>query len=306
MSSRSIDPVGLLLLDKPTGLSSAQALNKVKRALGARSAGHTGTLDPLASGMLPLAFGDATRLCAYMLSADKAYRVRAQLGVRTDTLDAEGQVTATAAVDPLWTQHLEAALAPLRGQIWQVPPQFSALKRDGQPAYALARVGQTVELAARQVVVRRLEVLHTGASELELEVECGKGTYIRSLIDDLGQALGCGAHVTALRRLWVAPFQHSPMLTLQAVLDAPAAARAALLPPEQMVPQLPQLLVDPLVAARLRNGQRVSGYAGQAPSGMVVVRVRAGLLALAELDANGVLRPQRVFAHTPIEAPPQT
>ena len=296
MPNRTPDPVGLLLLDKPAGQSSAYALNKVKRALGARSAGHTGTLDPLATGMLPLVLGDATRLSSYMLSADKAYQVTATLGICTDTLDAEGVVTSSLPVPADWTEQLSAALAPLRGRIWQTPPQFSALKRDGRPAYESARAGQTVELAPREVDVHRLDVLATDSHTLQLHIECGKGTYVRSLVDDLGRALGCGAHVSALRRLWVAPFQHAPMWTLSAVLADPAGARAALLPALDMIPQFPRLAVDADIAIRLRKGQRVAGFSGQAPAGMIAVLDGSALLALAELDNWGVLRPQRVFA----------
>lgn len=287
---------GLLLLDKPQGYSSAQALAQVKRALGARSAGHTGTLDPLATGMLPLVLGDATRLSAWMLSAHKAYRVTAQLGVCTDTLDAEGKVTATAPVDKNWLARLEPALAGLRGAIWQTPPQYSALKREGKPAYQLARAGQTVELEPRQVEVQHLQLLAHGADYLELEVHCSKGTYVRSLVDDLGRALGCGAHVSALRRLWVAPFVDAPMWTLEAIREDPEAARAAVLPALAMIPQLPRLLVDEPTAARLRNGQRISSMSARAPVGELAVVDESGrLVAIAELDHWGVLRPQRVF-----------
>jgi tRNA pseudouridine55 synthase len=300
------DQAGLLLLDKPQGLSSAQALNKVKRALGARSAGHTGTLDPLATGMLPLVFGDATRLSSYMLSADKAYRVTGQLGVCTDTLDAEGAVTRTEPVPAHWQSGLDAALAPLCGRILQIPPQYSALKREGRPAYERARAGETVELEAREVQIHQLKVIDAGVDFVELEVVCGKGTYIRSLIDDLGRALGCGAHVSMLRRLWVAPFTDAPMLSLRALLDDPAAAQAALQSPLAMIPHIPQISVDSVVATRLLNGQRVAGWHGKAPSGVVAVLTEGIMLALAELDQWGVLRPQRVFPQALKSAAPRT
>jgi tRNA pseudouridine55 synthase len=296
MPNRMPDVHGLLLLDKPQGYSSAQALAQVKRALGVSSAGHTGTLDPLATGMLPLVLGDATRLSSWMLSAHKAYRVKAQLGVCTDTLDAEGKVTANAPVDAGWLQRLELALAGLRGTIWQTPPQYSALKRDGKPAYQLARAGQVVELAARQVEVQRLVALDHGVDWVELEVHCSKGTYVRSLVDDLGRALGFGAHVSALRRLWVAPFVDAPMWTLEAIRADPLAAADAVLPALAMIPQLPRVLAEEACIARLRNGQRIAGMGGLAPVGEVaVVDAGAGLVAVAELDQFGVLRPHRVF-----------
>lgn len=296
MSSRIADPAGLLLLDKPSGPSSAAVLARVKYALRVRSAGHTGTLDPLASGMLPLVFGAATRLSQWMLSADKAYRVTAQLGQRTDTLDALGTVTHSAPVPADWSQRLAGVLAGLRGAILQVPPQYSALKVDGVRAYTRARSGESVALAAREVHIHALEVVRMDAASCELEVVCSKGTYIRTLVDDLGQALGCGAHVSALRRLWVAPFQDAPMWTLDAVLADPQAARAALLAPLAMLPQLPRLDVDDLTALRLRQGQRVGGFAACAAPGTVAVVQGGALVAVANLDAQGLLRPERVFA----------
>lgn len=296
MRRRKPEPVdGLLLLDKPLGLTSHQAVVKARQALNAESAGHTGTLDPLATGMLPIAFGLATRLAGWMLDADKAYRVRARLGVATSTGDLEGEVVAEHPLPADWPQRLAALLPRFIGTLHQVPPRHSAIKRGGKPAYKLARAGIEVALEARLIQIHTLRSLQTGTDWAELEVVCGKGTYIRSLVADLGAALGCGAHVVALHRSWVAPFIDQPMWTIDALTADPAGARAALLPAQTMIPQLPRLEVGAAIAERLLHGQRIAGYRRLAGTGPLAVIGPDRLLGLVSVDERGVLRPLRIL-----------
>ncbi len=195
---------GVLVLDKPRGFSSNAALQKVRWLLNAEKAGHTGSLDPLATGVLPLCFGEATKFSQYLLDADKGYSTVAQLGVTTTTGDAEGEVLERRAV-AVDEAALQAALPAFRGQIEQIPPMYSALKRDGQPLYKLARAGEVVEREPRSVTIARLELLALQEDRATLEVACSKGTYVRTLVEDLGALLGCGAHVAELRRTQAAP-----------------------------------------------------------------------------------------------------
>lgn len=296
MRRTRVEPIhGLLLLDKPPHLTSHQAVVAARQALAAESAGHTGTLDPLATGMLPIAFGLATRLAGWMLDADKAYRVRARLGLSTDTFDSTGKVVLERPVPPDWAGALPGLLPRFTGTIQQVPPQFSALKRGGEPIYKLARAGVEVPLDARPVQVHALDLLATGRDWVDLEVQCGKGTYIRALVADLGEALGCGAHVVALHRLWVAPFKSTPMLKLAALIADRAAARAALLPPQAMIPQLPKLEVGADVAERLWHGQRIAGFRKLASTDPLAVLHGDTLVGLVSVDERGVLRPLRIL-----------
>lgn len=206
---------GFLLLDKPLEASSNQALQFVKRLFEAKKAGHTGSLDPLATGMLPICFGRATKFAGYLLDSDKCYRTTAKLGVKMTTGDAEGEVLETRSVPVLDDVMLEAAIAPFRGRISQIPPMYSALKHKGQPLYKLARQGITIEREPREVVIHSLDVLSVKADEIELLIRCTKGTYVRTLVEDIGEALGCGAHVSALRRDSVSPYENQPMYTRQ-------------------------------------------------------------------------------------------
>lgn len=206
---------GVVLLDKPEGISSNHALQRVKRLFQAQKAGHTGSLDPLATGMLPICFGFATKISGHLLDADKIYVVEARLGERTNTADAEGEVIETRPVPVLDAAGLEALLEAFRGPQTQVPPMYSALKIDGQRLYKLAREGVEVERQARNIMIYKLELLAFSENSLKLEVHCSKGTYIRSLIDDIGTALSCGAHVTMLRRTAVGPFKQHKMHTLE-------------------------------------------------------------------------------------------
>ena len=222
---RSVD--ALLLVDKPSGQSSNRTLQRVKRLYGAAKAGHTGTLDPLATGMLPIMFGEATKLGAWMIDADKAYETTLVLGRTTDTLDADGATLEVRDVPAgLDAAALDAALEPFRGEIEQVPPMVSAIRVDGRRLHEIARAGGHVERAPRRVTIREIRVLSVEPPRATLAVRCSKGTYVRSLVDDLGRALGCGAHVEALRRAWVAPFEGAPMHrldTLEALADGSPA-----------------------------------------------------------------------------------
>ncbi len=208
---------GIVLLDKPQGLTSTQALQRVRRHLQAAKAGHAGTLDPMATGMLPLCFGQATKACGTLLGRRKAYRATVRLGVATDTGDAEGQPVAEVDVPAFDADRLEQALAALRGERLQVPPMYSALKRDGRPLYELARQGIEVEREARPITIESLVVTGQGDRTLDIEVVCSKGTYVRVLAEEIAAGLGTRAHLVALRRLWVEPFEAAAMVTLDEV-----------------------------------------------------------------------------------------
>ena len=213
---------GILILDKPTGMSSNHALQRVKRMFGARKAGHTGALDPLATGLLPICLGEATKFSQFLLDADKRYQTIGQLGVRTDSSDADGKVVETKPCDHITLSDVDAQLPQFRGLISQVPSMFSALKYKGQPLYKLARAGKTVEVKPRQVTIHNLELLSFSNAQVEMDITCTKGTYIRSIVEDLGLALDCGAHVAKLRRLQAGPFVAEQMVTLedlQAIID---------------------------------------------------------------------------------------
>ncbi|NNG14462.1 MAG: tRNA pseudouridine(55) synthase TruB, partial [Gammaproteobacteria bacterium] len=208
---------GIVLLDKPLGLSSNKALQEVKNLFFARKAGHTGSLDPLASGLLALCFGEATKISNFLFDANKRYRATGKLGEVTTTGDAEGEVVETRPIPELDASKLEAALEPFRGEISQVPPMYSALKHKGEPLYKLARQGIEIEREARQVTIYSLSLVELTADTFTIDIECSRGTYIRTLIEDIGNALGCGAYVTALRRTGLGPFGEADMVTLDAL-----------------------------------------------------------------------------------------
>ena len=256
---RGLPVDGVLLLDKPQGLSSNQALQQVRRLLQAQKAGHTGTLDPMATGLLPVCLGEATKFSAQLLEADKTYRTRVQLGVVTDTGDAEGEVVERHPVAPLSVTEIEHVLERFRGEIEQTPPMYSALKHQGRKLYELAREGKTVERAVRHVTVYDARLLAVEGTAFELEVRVSKGTYIRTLAEDIGRALGCGAHITALRRLATGPFGAEGMLTIDRLEALPdqAAREAALLPVDVLVAHLPRLALDEAARQRIMQGQPV-------------------------------------------------
>jgi tRNA pseudouridine55 synthase len=286
---------GVLLLDKPVGLGSNAALQAAKRLYGAEKAGHAGTLDPLASGLLPVLFGEATKFSQLALDADKEYLASAQLGVTTSTGDAEGEVLERRPVE-VEAGAIEPVLARFRGDIEQVPPMYSALKHEGQPLYALARRGRSVARAARRVRVHALELLAFADGRLELRVRCSKGTYVRTLVEDIGRDLGCGAHLAALRRVAAASFRLEDAATLDELRDAtPEERERRLLPPERLLAGLPRVDLSGPQAERFCNGQALS--LESTPEGRCsVYRAQGGLLGVGEAGPSGELRPRRLLA----------
>lgn len=296
------DVHGIFLLDKAQGVSSNDIMQKVKRLFNANKAGHTGALDPLATGMLPICLGEATKFSQFLLDADKRYRVTAKLGERTDTSDADGQVVQTREVSVTESEIL-SALQAFRGDILQVPTMFSALKHQGKPLYEYARAGVTVEREARPITIFALDFIDYQAPYLTLEVHCSKGTYIRTLVDDLGEALGCGAHVTVLRRLAVADYPAERMLSLAALQKMAETAPAdaldhLLLPMDSAVMRLPKLVLDAEQTRAVGFGQRVKFDNPQALYGQVRLFSNEDLfLGVAEIRHDNVIRPNRMVVY---------
>jgi tRNA pseudouridine55 synthase len=295
------DPVdGLLLLNKPAGLTSNQALQRVKRLLNARKGGHTGALDPAATGMLPLCFGEATKVCSYLLDADKTYRVSVRLGIATDTGDADGQEIEHADIPALSAEQWHAALQDFVGEQMQVPPMYSALKKDGQRLYELARKGQTVPREPRRIEVYQIELLEVAGSRLVFRVSCSKGTYIRVLVEDIARARGTVAHTARLHREVVGDFSAEAMLDLSAMESAAAggveALREHLIAPDRALTGLPEVQLSSCAGERFRAGQVIPV---DDPAVEGLVRVYAGdetFLGVGELSASGRLAPRRVFS----------
>ncbi|CAH0245305.1 tRNA pseudouridine(55) synthase TruB [Stenotrophomonas lactitubi] len=290
---------GILLLDKPTGMSSNAALQVARRLFRAEKGGHTGSLDPLATGLLPLCFGEATKIAGLLLGSAKAYDAEIVLGQTTDTDDAEGQVLLERPVPAISPEALQAAIAPLLGDILQRAPIYSALKQGGEPLYVKARRGDAIEAPERQVKVHAIEILEQQPERLLLRVTCGSGTYIRSLARDLGETLGCGAHISALRRLWVEPFHAPAMVTLEqlrALVEAQdeAAMDALLLPLVAGLSEYPRVDLDAEQAQRFCVGQRQRDPSW--PRGLVVVfGPESAVQGLGQVDDGGLLAPQRRF-----------
>jgi tRNA pseudouridine55 synthase len=282
---------GALLLDKPLGLSSNRALQEAKKLLGAKKAGHAGTLDPLASGLLLILVGEATKFAGPMLEADKEYLATVKLGVTTTTADAEGAVLEERPVN-VSAEQVAAALGRFRGAIEQTPPMHSALKRDGVPLYELARAGRTVERQARRIEIHELELLQCAPPILELRVRCSKGTYIRTLAEDIGAALGTGAHLAALRRTGSGRFHIRDAATLEELRLMPNR-RAALLPLRVLLEGLPSTELDAAAEARLRNGQPLK-ISGLGEGLCALYRSDGGVIGLGEARAEGVLRALRL------------
>lgn len=290
---------GLLLVDKPTGPTSHTVVAIVRRGTGEKRIGHTGTLDPLATGLLVLCLGTATRLSEYLLHKDKRYLARVRFGQATTTYDADGEVTAVS--DRLPDQaRVEAALGPWRGPVLQTPPAYSAIKRGGQKAYELARRGEAVDLAPRPVTIHALTLTAWAPPECELEVWCSAGTYIRSLAHDLGQALGCGAHLTGLRRTAAGPFTLDAAVPLDALQDefASGAWERHLRPADAALPEWPALPLTAAEVRRVQTGQFLPLTAGTASGVLARAYNPAGeLFAILRADARlGVWRPEKVLA----------
>lgn len=302
---RGRDINGVLLLDKHQGLSSNDVLQKVKRIYNANKAGHTGALDPLATGMLPICLGESTKFSQFLLDADKRYRVIARLGQRTNTSDADGEVVQERPVE-FTQEQLDAALEQFRGDSQQIPSMYSALKYQGKPLYEYARQGIDVPREARDITVYELQFIRWEGDELELEIHCSKGTYIRTIIDDLGEVLGCGAHVIYLRRVQVSNYPSERMVSLEQLQQMVAAAEEAgveprtvldplLLPMDTAASHLPEINLTDVVAAYVLQGQPVQ-VQGLPAEGMVRINVgeKRRFIGVGEVDDQGRLAPRRL------------
>jgi tRNA pseudouridine55 synthase len=296
---------GVILLDKPTGISSNDALQKVKRVYFAEKAGHTGALDPLATGMLPICLGEATKFSQFLLDSDKRYRVIAKLGERTDTSDSDGEVVETRPVD-VSLEKLEASIDKFRGESDQVPSMFSALKYQGKPLYEYARKGIEVPRESRKITVYEIVLHRFEGDEVEMEVHCSKGTYIRTIVDDLGEMLGCGAHVTMLRRTGVAKYPYEKMVTLEQLNELLEQAHRdevapkelldpLLLPMDTAVEDLPEVNLNAELTNLVQHGMPVQVFG--APEG-TPLRMTSGeeklFIGVAEVNGDGKVAPKRL------------
>ncbi len=294
---------GVLLLDKPQGVTSNAALQRVKRLFWAKKAGHVGTLDPMASGLLPICLGEATKFSGYMLAADKCYTAQVQLGVTTATGDAEGEITSRCAVD-VSREGLDAVLAQFRGDIMQTPPIYSALKKDGRPLYSYARAGETVDIPPRAVTIRAIELLDFDGAIFRIQVRCSKGTYIRVLAEDIGRSLGCGAMLSGLRRDEVGGYDLSAAITFEGLELLTSEQRLShLLPPDGLVAVLPVITLDLPVMRLFMTGRRppmegdVGFYRMYSEEGR--------FLGLGELR-DGLLLPRRLMSELSPTLEPDT
>ncbi|MBU1237361.1 MAG: tRNA pseudouridine(55) synthase TruB [Gammaproteobacteria bacterium] len=290
---------GVLLLDKPIGITSNAALQKARWLFNAEKAGHTGTLDPLATGLLPLCFGEATKFAGELLGADKSYRATLKLGVTTDTADAEGKVQQVRPVE-VDADSWRIAMADFRGQIEQIPPMHSALKRDGAPLYQYARQGIELEREARQVTVHRLELVSFFGEEAVIDVDCSKGTYVRTLAADIGEKLGCGAHLTALRRTRIGGLDvidAIPLADLEALSVDSRDNR--LLAVDSLLANVPMVRLDSGESEQMRHGQ---GIRREGPPGLRyrLYATNGAFIGLGEQSADGWLNPRRLIATIPI------
>ncbi|AGV17383.1 MULTISPECIES: tRNA pseudouridine(55) synthase TruB [Vibrio] len=296
---------GVILLDKPTGISSNDALQKVKRIYFAEKAGHTGALDPLATGMLPICLGEATKFSQFLLDSDKRYRVIAKLGERTNTSDSDGEVVETRPVD-VTLDKLEACIDQFRGESDQVPSMFSALKYQGKPLYEYARKGIEVPRESRKITVYEIVLHRFEGDEVEMEVHCSKGTYIRTIVDDLGEMLGCGAHVTMLRRTGVAKYPYENMVTLEQLNElleqAHREERAPrelldplLLPMDTAVEDLPEVNLVPELADMVQHGQPVQVFGAPTEGSLRLTMGEERLfIGVGEMNEDGKIAPKRL------------
>jgi tRNA pseudouridine55 synthase len=289
-------PTGIIVIDKPRGMTSNGTLQRVRKAFGARSAGHVGTLDPMATGMLPLCLDEATKVIAEVESGAKRYEFTVELGARTDTGDTEGEVVERQAVPSLDPARIEAVLAGFRGIQQQVPPMYSALKRAGRPLYELARQGIEVERAARTIEIRHLELVALRDTAIDLACECAKGTYIRVLGEDLARALGTVGHLTRLHRTWVEPFQELPMWSLEAALVG-ADHGQNLLPPDVALQALPYVGLSAPQLSQVRHGQAVANHLTRVEPGrrMRLYGPDGAFVGIAEALADGRYQPRRLL-----------
>jgi tRNA pseudouridine55 synthase len=296
--ARPID--GVLLLDKAAGITSNRALQQIKRLYRAQKAGHVGTLDPLATGLLPVCLGEATKFAGTLLESDKAYRTIIKLGERTDTADAEGQVIETRAVSVRRDQ-LDAILARFRGAIEQIPPMYSAIKLSGKPMYEFARQGQTIERKPRSIQIHSLKIIGFDAPMLELDIICSKGTYIRSLAEDIGMALGCGGHVWALRRTAVGSFGIDQAVTMATLENQPETDRDVFLRPLDTLLDAwlkVRLPLDPSRRFQMGMGIAIPEHAWAPGTQAAVYAETGGFLGLGEIAAGGLLQPRRLLRNS--------
>lgn len=294
---RNID--GIVILDKATGVSSNAALQDVKRLFEANKAGHTGSLDPLATGVLPLCLGEATKVSQFLLDADKQYRARIKLGVRTDSGDSEGRVLAEQDNVLLERKDIEKALLAFEGEIEQLPPMYSALKKDGVPLYKLARAGKTVERELRRVMIHRIELTAFIDDEVELEIDCSKGTYVRTIADDLGQALGCGGHIVALRRTRAGDFSEDDCVKIETLRtekeqNGLEEIDQHLIAMDRAVSNLPEVRLPEITASHIRNGQAV--MVRHLPAeGLVRLYEEEQFIGIGCIDDDGMVAPRRLI-----------
>lgn len=295
------DISGILLLDKPVGISSNEALQKVKRIFYAQKAGHTGSLDPLASGMLPLCFGDATKFSQFLLNANKRYRVVAKLGVKTETGDAEGKIIFEKSAEKVSKKSIEKILKEFTGEISQIPSMYSAIKHNGQPLYKLARQGIVVDRESRKITIYKLDLLDFAKDLIDLEVCCSKGTYIRTLIEDIGDKLNCGAHVFALRRLNCGVFDEKEMVTmsqLENLIDEKKFKELddLLLPIDSMLKGFPEVNLSEAGAFYIKQGHPI--IVPKAPTeGYVALKMKNGrFIGVGEILPDGKVTPRRLIA----------
>jgi tRNA pseudouridine55 synthase len=293
-------PTGILLLDKPSGLSSNAALQRVRRAYGAAKGGHVGSLDPLATGMLPICLDEATKVAGDLVGGRKCYRFTVALGCRTATGDREGAVVEEKPVAAFTRQVLDEVLAGFLGERQQVPPMYSALKHGGQPLYRLARAGLEVERAPRVVRIDRLELCDLAPALLDLEMVCSKGTYVRRVAEELADSLGTCGHVASLRRLYVEPFTTDAMVPLDRLLgSAVDDALPDLLAPDRALAHLPAIAFEGLEAERLRQGQRLQARASQPPGRCRLYDEGGRFFGIGECTPDGVVRPRRLLQIEP-------
>ncbi len=287
---------GVLLLDKPAGITSQTAVSKAKRLFAAAKAGHTGTLDPMASGLLPICFGEATKFSQLLLESDKSYAATIRLGVTTTTGDVEGEVTGNAPV-AVERGAVEAVLGRFVGEILQTPPMYSALKRAGRPLYEYARAGLELERQARRVLIRAIELVSFAHDELRVSVTCGKGTYIRVLAEDIGRELGCGACLAALARTAAGSFKVDAAVRLDALCNLPEEQRdMLLLPVDSLAAKLPRVDLDAHQAERIATGRTVAGLQLRSSELVRIYGPGQTYLGIADVEAPGVIVPRRLMA----------
>lgn len=290
---------GIIVLDKAVGLSSNKALQEVKWLFEANKAGHTGSLDPLATGVLPLCLGEATKVSQFLLNSDKRYRARIKLGIRTDSADSEGQVIAQCDEVNVSREQVEQALQSFKGETQQTPPMHSALKVDGVPLYKLAREGKTIPREARSICVYELELTDFQGDEIELEITCSKGTYIRTIADDLGQDLGCGAHIIALRRLQAGAFTEADCVSTDALREVKEKhgmdrLDQNLIPMDRAIEDLPEVNLPSIAASQFKNGQSV--LVRHLPEeGLVRLYEEEQFIGIGCIDDDGKVAPKRLI-----------